>query len=166
MIDQWPLVFSAAFVGSSIAAVAGTGGGIILLPILISVFGVREAVPFLSVLWIDERRIHRNRGSWHSGNACHEVIHLSGVRGNVARYLADGACDGPGNDRGVMHRKTDSGPDSDSSLCVDRRGGHRVVWDLVPIQVELPIQVFGGHFLGQTAVRIRCAFSNCTRSPS
>ena len=49
MIDQWPLVLSAAFVASSIAAVAGTGGGIILLPVLIGVFGVREAVPMYAV---------------------------------------------------------------------------------------------------------------------
>lgn len=49
MIDQWPLLFSAAFIASSIAAVAGTGGGIILLPVLISVFGVREAVPMYAV---------------------------------------------------------------------------------------------------------------------
>ncbi len=49
MIDQWSLVLSAAFIASSIAAVAGTGGGIILLPVLISVFGVREAVPMYAV---------------------------------------------------------------------------------------------------------------------
>lgn len=49
MIDHWPLVLSAAFLASSIAAVAGTGGGIILLPVLISVFGVREAVPMYAV---------------------------------------------------------------------------------------------------------------------
>jgi hypothetical protein len=49
MIDHWPLVFLAAFIASSIAAVAGTGGGIILLPVLISVFGVREAVPMYAV---------------------------------------------------------------------------------------------------------------------
>jgi len=50
MIDHWPLVVSAAFLASIIAAVAGTGGGIILLPVLISVFGVREAVPMYAVV--------------------------------------------------------------------------------------------------------------------
>jgi len=39
VIEQWALLLSAAFVASRIAAVAGTGGGIILLPVLISVFG-------------------------------------------------------------------------------------------------------------------------------
>ncbi len=32
------------------AAIAGTGGGIILLPVLVSVFGVREAVPMYAVV--------------------------------------------------------------------------------------------------------------------
>jgi uncharacterized protein len=49
VIDHWPLVLSAAFLAACIAAVAGTGGGIILLPVLISVFGVREAVPMYAV---------------------------------------------------------------------------------------------------------------------
>lgn len=49
LIDHWPLVLSAAFLASSVAAVAGTGGGIILLPVLISVFGVRDAVPMYAV---------------------------------------------------------------------------------------------------------------------
>jgi uncharacterized membrane protein YfcA len=49
MTDHWPLVFSAAFLASSVAAVAGTGGGVILLPVLISVFGVRDGVPMYAV---------------------------------------------------------------------------------------------------------------------
>jgi uncharacterized membrane protein YfcA len=49
MMDQWPLVLSTALIASSIAAVAGTGGGIILLPVLINAFGVRDAVPMYAV---------------------------------------------------------------------------------------------------------------------
>ena len=49
MIEQWLLVVSAALVASSLAAIAGTGGGIILLPVLVAVFGVREAVPMYAV---------------------------------------------------------------------------------------------------------------------
>lgn len=49
MIDHFPLVISAAFVASTISAIAGTGGGVILLPVLVSVFGVREAVPIYAV---------------------------------------------------------------------------------------------------------------------
>lgn len=35
----------AAFIASTIAAVTGTGGGIILLPVLVTTLGVRDAVP-------------------------------------------------------------------------------------------------------------------------
>jgi len=35
----------AAFIASTIAAVTGTGGGIILLPVLVATLGVRDAVP-------------------------------------------------------------------------------------------------------------------------
>ncbi|WP_305907870.1 sulfite exporter TauE/SafE family protein [Methylomarinum sp. Ch1-1] len=38
------LIASAALAASTLAAVAGTGGGVILLPVLVSVFGAREAV--------------------------------------------------------------------------------------------------------------------------
>ena len=49
MIEQWLLVAAAALVASGLAAIAGTGGGIILLPVLVAVFGVREAVPMYAV---------------------------------------------------------------------------------------------------------------------
>lgn len=47
---QWPLIIIAAFAASTLAAIAGTGGGIILLPVLVSVFGVRDAVPLYAVV--------------------------------------------------------------------------------------------------------------------
>jgi uncharacterized protein len=49
LIEQWPLLIAAAFAASTVAAIAGTGGGIILLPVLVSIFGVREAIPMYAV---------------------------------------------------------------------------------------------------------------------
>ena len=42
-------VAGAGLVGFTIAGVAGFGGGIIMLPILVWVLGVREAVPALTI---------------------------------------------------------------------------------------------------------------------
>ena len=39
----------ATTVGFTIAGVAGFGGGIVALPVLVWVFGVREAIPILSI---------------------------------------------------------------------------------------------------------------------
>ncbi len=43
----WPvvLVVVAALLASTLAAVTGTGGGVILLPVLVSLLGVRDAIP-------------------------------------------------------------------------------------------------------------------------
>jgi uncharacterized protein len=49
LIEQWLLVAGAALLASTLAAIAGTGGGIVLLPVLVAVFGVREAVPMYAV---------------------------------------------------------------------------------------------------------------------
>ena len=46
---DWFLLGSGAFVGSMLAAVAGFGGAAVLLPILVLMFGVRDAVPILTV---------------------------------------------------------------------------------------------------------------------
>lgn len=46
---EWMLVLGSAFIASTVAAIAGTGGGIILLPVLGAVFGVRDAVPIYTV---------------------------------------------------------------------------------------------------------------------
>jgi uncharacterized membrane protein YfcA len=43
------LLVAAAFVASTLAAVAGFGGAAVLLPVLVSLFGVREAIPILTV---------------------------------------------------------------------------------------------------------------------
>jgi len=51
-------VAGAGLVGFTIAGVAGFGGGVIMLPILVWVLGVREAVPALtlpnsSAAWVE-----------------------------------------------------------------------------------------------------------------
>ena len=40
---------AATTVGFTIAGVAGFGGGVVALPVLVWVFGVREAIPILSI---------------------------------------------------------------------------------------------------------------------
>lgn len=61
-------VLAAALVGFTVAGVAGFGGGIITLPVLVWAFGVREAVPALAIaqmmgsfgrIWL-----HRENISW------------------------------------------------------------------------------------------------------
>ncbi len=49
MIESWALILAAAFVASTVAAIAGTGGGVILLPVLVGAFGVRQAVPIYAI---------------------------------------------------------------------------------------------------------------------
>ena len=49
-MEEWLFISLAALVASTVAAIAGTGGGIILLPVLIEAFGVREAVPMYAVV--------------------------------------------------------------------------------------------------------------------
>jgi uncharacterized membrane protein YfcA len=48
-IEGWFLVGAAALVASTLAAVAGFGGAAVLLPVLVLAFGVRDAVPILTV---------------------------------------------------------------------------------------------------------------------
>jgi uncharacterized membrane protein YfcA len=58
------LLGSAAFVASTVAAVAGFGGAAILLPVLVAIFGVRDAVPILTVAQLigNGSRVWFNRG--------------------------------------------------------------------------------------------------------
>lgn len=48
-MEQWLLILSSALIASVMAAIVGTGGGIILLPVLVAIFGVRDAVPMYAV---------------------------------------------------------------------------------------------------------------------
>lgn len=46
---QWVILIVTAFVGSTVAGVAGFGAGVILLPVVAALMGVRAAVPILTV---------------------------------------------------------------------------------------------------------------------
>ena len=50
MSEHGLLIVGAAFASSVVAAITGTGGSVILLPVLVGVFGIREAVPIFSVV--------------------------------------------------------------------------------------------------------------------
>jgi uncharacterized protein len=62
-MDPWLLVVVAAFAAATLAAIAGTGGGVLLLPVLVSAFGVREAVPMYAIAHLagNLARIRLNR---------------------------------------------------------------------------------------------------------
>jgi uncharacterized protein len=62
----WLLLAAVAFAASTIAAVAGFGGAAVLLPVLVAVFGVRDAIPILTVaqlignasrVWFNRREV-------------------------------------------------------------------------------------------------------------
>ena len=46
---QWIILAGTAFVGSTVAGVAGFGAGVILLPVVAAIMGVRAAVPILTI---------------------------------------------------------------------------------------------------------------------
>jgi len=63
---QWLLLGGAALVASTLAAVAGFGGAALLLPPLVALFGVRDAIPILTVaqlvgngsrVWLNRREV-------------------------------------------------------------------------------------------------------------
>jgi uncharacterized membrane protein YfcA len=65
-VGQWLLLAGAAFAASTLAAVAGFGGAAVLLPALVAAFGVREAIPILTVaqligngsrVWLNRRAV-------------------------------------------------------------------------------------------------------------
>ncbi|HEX4601444.1 MAG TPA: sulfite exporter TauE/SafE family protein, partial [Gemmatimonadales bacterium] len=65
-LDQWLLLGGAALAASTLAAVTGFGGAALLLPALVVVFGVRDAIPVLTVaqligngsrVWFNRREV-------------------------------------------------------------------------------------------------------------
>ncbi|HEV2136325.1 MAG TPA: sulfite exporter TauE/SafE family protein [Terracidiphilus sp.] len=48
-LAKWVVLMVAALFAATLAAVTGFGGAAVLLPVLVSVFGMREAVPILTV---------------------------------------------------------------------------------------------------------------------
>lgn len=72
-IDQVALLVAAALVASTLAAVAGFGGAAVLLPVLVAAFGVRLAIPILTVaqllgngsrVWFNRREVDRWVVGW------------------------------------------------------------------------------------------------------
>lgn len=64
-----------AFVAATLAAVTGFGGAALLLPVLVSVFGVRDAIPILTVaqlvgngsrVWFNRRELDLSVVRWYS----------------------------------------------------------------------------------------------------
>jgi len=62
-IVKWPAVLVAALFASTLAAVTGFGGAAVLLPVLVAAFGMRDAVPILTVaqLFGNASRVWFNR---------------------------------------------------------------------------------------------------------
>jgi uncharacterized protein len=67
-----------AFVAATLAAVSGFGGAAVLLPVLVSFFGVREAIPILTVaqligngsrVWFNRRELKWNVIGWFTVGA-------------------------------------------------------------------------------------------------
>ncbi len=67
------LVAAAAFVAATLAAVAGFGGAAVLLPVLVASFGVRDAIPILTVaqligngsrVWFNRRELQLPVVGW------------------------------------------------------------------------------------------------------
>ena len=71
-------VVVATAVGFTIAGVAGFGGGVVALPVLVWVFGVREAIPILSI-------------SQLLSTASRVWLHRDGIDWRVARQFALGS---------------------------------------------------------------------------
>jgi uncharacterized membrane protein YfcA len=72
-LTEMLLLGGGAFVGSTLAAVAGFGGAAILLPILVPIFGVRDAIPILTVaqlvgnlsrVWFNRRDLEWRVVAW------------------------------------------------------------------------------------------------------
>jgi uncharacterized membrane protein YfcA len=72
---QWVVLAFAALLASTLAAVTGFGGAAVLLPVLVAAFGVREAIPILTVaqlignasrVWFNRRELDWRVVGWFS----------------------------------------------------------------------------------------------------
>ncbi len=77
-LTEIALLMAAAFTASTMAAVTGTGGGIILLPVLIALIGVRDAVPAYTL-------------AQFIGNLSRVLFNRKDVRLDVVAWFAAGA---------------------------------------------------------------------------
>ncbi len=73
LVAQWVLLAVVALAASTLAAVTGFGGAAVLLPALVAVFGVREAIPILTAaqlvgnsarVWFNRRELDRRVVAW------------------------------------------------------------------------------------------------------
>lgn len=72
--ESWALVAGAALIGSTLAGVTGFGGAAILLPPLVFIFGVKGAIPILTVAQL-------------IGNASRVYFHRDSLDWKVVRYF-------------------------------------------------------------------------------
>ncbi|MGA9210798.1 MAG: sulfite exporter TauE/SafE family protein, partial [Terriglobales bacterium] len=72
-ILQWVVLALVALLASTLAAVTGFGGAAVLLPVLVAAFGMREAVPILTVaqligngsrVWFNRRELRWRVVGW------------------------------------------------------------------------------------------------------
>jgi uncharacterized membrane protein YfcA len=72
-ILQWVVLALVALLASTLAAVTGFGGAAVLLPVLVAAFGVREAIPILTVaqligngsrVWFNRRELDSRVVGW------------------------------------------------------------------------------------------------------
>jgi uncharacterized protein len=70
---KWVFLAAVAFLAATLAAVSGFGGAAVLLPALVAVFGVREAIPILTVaqligngarVWFNRRELEWKVVGW------------------------------------------------------------------------------------------------------
>jgi uncharacterized protein len=75
LLAKWLFLGAAAFIAATIAAVSGFGGAAVLLPALVAVFGVRDAIPILTVaqligngarVWFNRREVNWRVVGWFS----------------------------------------------------------------------------------------------------
>lgn len=76
------LLAGGAFVASALAAVTGFGGAAVLLPILVLIFGIRDAIPILTVaqligngsrVWFNRRELALPVVSWFTPRLLHNL---------------------------------------------------------------------------------------------
>lgn len=69
----WPILLFVALVASTLAAVTGFGGAAVLLPVLVAFFGMRSAVPILTIaqllgngsrVWFNRRELNWRIVGW------------------------------------------------------------------------------------------------------
>lgn len=69
----WPIVLFVSLIASTLAAVTGFGGAAVLLPVLVAFFGMRQAVPILTIaqllgngsrVWFNRREVNWRIVGW------------------------------------------------------------------------------------------------------